>query len=60
MRPEVAPIDESCDAERTLHARLMEAPRTEVTDADINAFEDPDAQENYREGVDICVSHLGA
>ncbi|MBT6085229.1 MAG: hypothetical protein HOH22_05685 [Rhodospirillaceae bacterium] len=48
MRPEVAPIDESCDAERTLHARLMEAPRTEVTDADINAFEDPDAQENYR------------
>ncbi|MEK9724502.1 MAG: DUF6352 family protein, partial [Rhodospirillaceae bacterium] len=48
QRPEVAPIDESCDAERALYARLVEDPRRAVTDADLAAFADPDAVENYR------------
>lgn len=46
-RPEIAPIEESCAAERALHAKLWENPRLEVTPADIKAMADPDAQENY-------------
>lgn len=48
MRPELAPVPQSCDAERALHDALMAAPRRKVTDADIAAIADQDAQENYR------------
>lgn len=48
MRPEVAPVDESCDAERAQHARLMDDPRAPVADDDLAAFADPDARENYQ------------
>lgn len=48
MRPEVRPIDESCDAERALHAALMEAPRREVGDRELDALADVDARDNYR------------
>lgn len=47
-RPEVAPIDESCGRERALHAALLAEPRRVVTDAEISALEDADAQDNYR------------
>lgn len=47
-RPELEPVAESCDAERALHAALMQDPRREVTDAEIAAIADPDARENYR------------
>ncbi|MBF8179389.1 MAG: hypothetical protein K2Y13_01290 [Burkholderiaceae bacterium] len=47
-RPEVAPIDESCAQERALHAALLAEPRRVVTDAEISALQDPDAQDNYR------------
>lgn len=47
-RPEVAPIDESCAHERALHAALLAEPRCVVTDAEINALQDADAQDNYR------------
>ncbi|NQW08252.1 MAG: hypothetical protein HQ481_00015 [Alphaproteobacteria bacterium] len=47
-RPEVAPIAESCDAERTLHATLLHAPLRPVEDAELTALADPDAIENYR------------
>lgn len=47
-RPELAPVPESCPAERALHASLLANPRREVTDAEIAAIADPDAQENYR------------
>ena len=47
-RPEVAPIAESCNRERALFARLMERPRSRVTDEDLNALGDPDARDSYR------------
>ena len=47
-RPELAPVPESCATERSLHASLLAQPRREVTDAEITAMADPDAQENYR------------
>ena len=48
LRPEVGPVEESCDAERALHAALMEEPRRAVADADIDGMQDPDARDNYR------------
>lgn len=48
QRPEVAPIAESCQAERALHARLDDDPFLPVTDADLAAFQDRDAADNYR------------
>jgi hypothetical protein len=47
LRPELAPIAESCDAERRLHAALMAEPRREVAPAEIEAIADPDSRENY-------------
>ena len=46
-RPELAPVAESCEAERALHARLLENPRLEVADGDIQKIENDDARENY-------------
>lgn len=48
MRPEVAPVEESCDRERALHERLMSDPRMPVAEADIEAMADDDARDNYR------------
>ncbi len=47
-RPELAPVAESCAVERRLYQSLLEAPRRAVSDAEITALADPDAQENYR------------
>jgi hypothetical protein len=47
-RPELAPVAESCGAERALHAALMQDPRRDVADSDIAAIADPDARENYQ------------
>lgn len=47
-RPELALVPESCPAERALHQRLTDNPRTEVVEADIAAMADEDIQENYR------------
>jgi hypothetical protein len=48
LRPELAPVPESCDKECALHASLLSDPRRVVTDADIAAIADEDARENYR------------
>jgi Family of unknown function (DUF6352) len=48
LRPELAPVPESCAAELALHERLMARPREELPDADVSAIADPDARENYR------------
>jgi hypothetical protein len=48
LRPEVHPVEESCDAERRLHAALMQAPRREVPAGEIEALADADARHNYR------------
>lgn len=47
-RPELALAPDSCAAERTLHARLLGDPRSEVTEAEVARIEDEDARENYR------------
>ncbi|HEY7658751.1 MAG TPA: DUF6352 family protein [Burkholderiales bacterium] len=47
-RPELAPVAESCAAERALHAALMDEPRRPVAGGEIDAIADPDARENYR------------
>jgi len=47
-RPEVAPVEESCDRERALHEALLGDPMRRVTDAELRALADPDAADNYR------------
>ncbi len=48
MRPEVAPVAESCDVELKLHDALMKTPRRDVASAEILLMRDADAQANYR------------
>ncbi len=52
-RPEVAPVEESCDKERALHAALLSEPKRVVSTAEINALEDPDGRENYKVLIDF-------
>lgn len=47
QRPELAPVPESCDAERALHASLLDQPRQAVTPARLQALADADARANY-------------
>jgi len=47
-RSELAPVEESCAAERALHASLMAEPRRRVDEREIAAVADADARENYR------------
>ena len=47
LRPELAPIPESCPAELALHDRLVAAPRAVVTEAELAPIIDADARENY-------------
>ena len=46
-RPEMAPVAESCAAERALHASLLADPRRMVTPVHLVAIRDKDARENY-------------
>lgn len=46
-RPEVTPVEESCNAERSLHQALLADPRRPVTPGELAALQDPDAIENY-------------
>lgn len=46
-RPELVPPDDACDAERALHAGLLQAPRREVAKGEIAVISDPDARENW-------------
>jgi len=48
MRPELEPVEESCEAERALHAALMEDPRMAVDEARLRTLADPDVAGNYR------------
>jgi hypothetical protein len=47
-RPEIAPVEESCAAERDLHATLMAQPRLIVDLDKLDRLADPDARDNYR------------
>jgi uncharacterized protein DUF6352 len=48
LRPELAPVPESCAAEHALHEALLADPRRTIIDAEIAAIADADARENYR------------
>ena len=48
LRPEIHPVEESCDAERRLHASLMDSPRRSVPDGELNSLADEDSRDNYR------------
>jgi len=47
-RPEVHPIETSCDAELRLHEALVEDPFRPVQEAEITALADAEAADNYR------------
>ncbi len=59
-RPELAPIAESCEAERRLHASLMAEPQRTVAEAEIGALADADARENFRVMLRFRDQLLGA
>lgn len=59
-RPELAPVDESCDRERALHRSLLDDPRRPVSEAELAALADPDAIDNYRHALtwrDLLLAH---
>jgi len=47
-RPEVHPVEESCEAEIRLHHELMDNPFRTVTPDELTRLADPDAADNYR------------
>ena len=47
LRPELAPIPESCAAELALHEKLIAAPRATVANSELAPIADADARENY-------------
>jgi len=47
LRPELAPIPESCATELSLHEKLLAAPRTAVSESELGSIADADARENY-------------
>lgn len=47
LRPEIHPLEASGEAERRLHASLMDSPRRSVRPEELAAVEDADARENY-------------
>ncbi len=46
LRPELAPVRESCRAEIALHETLLADPRARIAEADIAAVADADARDN--------------
>ncbi len=47
LRPELAPVPESCAAELALSEKLLAAPRAAVADAELAAIADADVRDNY-------------
>src|SRR5271169_5359666 len=48
LRPELAPVPESCSAEMALHGQLLARPGSEVRAEQIAAISDGDVRDNYR------------
>jgi hypothetical protein len=44
----VHPVEESCDAEFQLHAKLMDSPRVAISENELKGLKDRDAEDNYR------------
>jgi len=53
LRPEVRPVNESCDSERALHEALIRNPKEAVGADRLSALADPDAKDNYRVVLDF-------
>jgi len=47
-RPELQPVEQSCDAEIALYGRLLDDPYEPVCTADLKCLADTDARDNYR------------
>ncbi|MDO8459268.1 MAG: DUF6352 family protein [Burkholderiaceae bacterium] len=47
LRPEIAPVPDSCAAERALHDQLLREPRRAVSSSQIALIADRDAADNY-------------
>jgi hypothetical protein len=47
LRPELAPLPDSCPVELALHDELVAAPRSAIAAARLAALADPDARDNY-------------
>jgi len=47
LRPELAPIPESCAAELALHERLLATPRAAVAESELAPIADGDVRDNY-------------
>jgi hypothetical protein len=47
-RPKLAPVAESCPDELVLHERLLNQPRCDVSEDELNAIADEVTRENYR------------
>ncbi|MEI8169301.1 MAG: DUF6352 family protein [Rhodoferax sp.] len=47
LRPELAPVADSCAAEIALHARLLQTPRQEIAPDELAVLQDRDAADNY-------------
>ncbi len=60
LRPELNLVAESCPAERTLHASLLEAPYRTVPTSELNALSDRDVAENYAVMLEFRDRLLGA
>jgi hypothetical protein len=60
LRQELAPVPESCAAERSLHERLFAMPRGAVAEAELVPIADADARENYRIWLRFRQRLLGA
>src|SRR5512132_3816535 len=48
LRPELAPVPESCDNELRLHDTLLADPRRAVPAREIDVLADADARDNFR------------
>ncbi|MEE4375972.1 MAG: DUF6352 family protein [Candidatus Competibacteraceae bacterium] len=53
QRPELVPIDTSCQREIALFQALLDDPRRSVQALEIQAISDADARENYRVALDF-------
>ena len=60
LRPEMRPVAESCAREIALHRELMDTPRMQVEEAQIDAMADADARANYRMVLDLRQRLLAA
>ena len=60
LRPELAPIESSCQHEIQMHERLLENPRLDVQAADLALVQDSDAADNMAVWLRCrCTAHLG-